>query len=159
MATASTRPSTGSACTPRCGSSRTTASGWSNRVVASPGRRCRASPCNSTPQGRWSWSSRHRGATAPCTWCWGGTQRVRWTVCASPRAQALRGRGLQGWARWSSCSGWQRWCHARGCTWFDSRVCWPLTPSSACGWFHRWCRKSQRRSSRKQSLPLCEASW
>jgi len=43
-------------------------------------------------------------------------QTVQWTVCASRRARALRGRGLQGCRRWSSCSGWLRWCHAPDCT-------------------------------------------
>ena len=36
-------------------------------------------------------------------------QTVQWTVCASRRARALRGRGLQGCQRWSACSGWLRW--------------------------------------------------
>ena len=60
--------STGSVCTRRCGSNRTTASGWNNCVATPPGRRCQMSGCSSTRQGRWSSSSKHRGATQRRTW-------------------------------------------------------------------------------------------
>jgi hypothetical protein len=46
----------------------TTAGGWSNCAATSPGRRCPTSGFGSTPPGRWSRSSRRRGATERRTW-------------------------------------------------------------------------------------------
>ena len=43
---------TGSACVPRCGWKRTTASGWSSGDAASPAPRCRTKGCGSTPPGK-----------------------------------------------------------------------------------------------------------
>ncbi len=60
--------STASVCMPRCVSRHTSASGWSSGTATSPGRRCPTSGCSSTPQGRWSSSSRRRGATQRRTW-------------------------------------------------------------------------------------------
>jgi uncharacterized protein (DUF983 family) len=56
--------STGSVCTPGYESRHTIASGWSSCAATSRVPRCRTRGSSSTPTGRWSSSSRRRGATA-----------------------------------------------------------------------------------------------